>query len=73
MVDTVVNLGDFVFFEVSEGERFKREEMEQMGGEDGESLVGVGDVGVLDGFQKFHDYKLTNRVLDIDAVGNALS
>ena len=66
-----MNVGVLVLFKVSKGDGVKREESEWMSSKDGESLVGVGKVGVSDAFREFHNHEFANRVLDVDAVGDA--
>ena len=70
MVDTVVDLGDFIIFNVGKGNGGNGEERVRVDGEDGEGLVGVGDVGIVDVFREFHDHELADRVHDIDAIGD---
>ena len=71
MINTVVEVGDFVFFDVGEGKGIKRKDLEWMGGEDGEGLVGMGNVRVPDAFLEFYNHEFADRVLDVDAIGDA--
>ena len=72
MIDTVVNIGYFIVLDISEGNRRNGKLGVWIDGEDGEGLVGVGDVGVVDMLREFHDHELTNRVLYVNAFGNAI-
>ena len=72
VINTVVDIEDFVFFNVGEGDRVNGKESEWVGGKDGEGLIGMGNVGVPNAFRELHNHKFANRVLYGDAIGDTI-
>ena len=72
MIDAVVGVGYFVVFDVREGGRRNGKERVWIDSEDGEDLVGIGDVGVVNAFREIHDHELSNGVSDINAIRNTV-
>ena len=72
MVNTVVGMGYPVVFDVGEGGRGNGEECVWVNSKNGEGLIGVGDVRVVDTLRKIHDHEFPYRVGDIDAIGNTI-
>ena len=72
MVDTVVGVGCFVVFHVGEGGRGDGEERVWVDGKNGEGLIGIGNVRVVDALRKVHNHEFSYRVGDIDAIRNSV-
>ena len=56
MIDAVVGVGYFVVFDVREGGRRNRKERIWIDCKNGEGLVGIGDVGVVNALREIHDH-----------------
>ena len=72
MVDTVMDIRDFVPFEVHEGKGGNGEDLVGIISEDGKCLMGMGNVGVVNALWEFHDHEFTDGVLYINAPRGAI-
>ena len=67
-----MDMRDFVVFDVREGGRWNGKNRVWVDSKDGECLVGVGDVGVVDVLGELYDHELADRVHDINIIGDII-
>ena len=72
MVNAVVSVGYPVVFDIREGGSRNGEKHVWVDGKNGEGLISIGDVRVVDALGKVHDHEFPDRVGNIDALGNTV-